>query len=95
MSQTLGIIGSGNIGTALARLAIAGGLRVVLSNSRGPETLAALVAELGEHATAATPTEADRVGRSLPGRRRLPGRRLGPGTGLMDIARPRRQRRRY
>ncbi|MGH1555362.1 NAD(P)-binding domain-containing protein [Streptomyces sp. L7] len=47
MPETLGLIGSGNIGAAVARLAVAAGLDVVLSNSRGPGTLADLVAELG------------------------------------------------
>lgn len=55
---TIGFIGSGSIGSAVARLAIAAGHDVVLSNSRGPRTLTALVSELGPHATAATPTEA-------------------------------------
>jgi len=55
---TIGFIGSGNIGSSIARAAIARGDEVVLSNSRGPETLAELVAELGEHARAATPAEA-------------------------------------
>ncbi len=55
---TLGLIGSGNIGGTLARLAVAAGIDVVLSNSRGPDTLAALVAELGPHARAATPAQA-------------------------------------
>jgi 8-hydroxy-5-deazaflavin:NADPH oxidoreductase len=59
---TLGIIGSGNIGTALARLAIAAGIDVVLSNSRGPQSLAQKVAELGGRARAATPEEAARAG---------------------------------
>ncbi|WP_330255314.1 NAD(P)-binding domain-containing protein [Nocardia sp. NBC_00565] len=58
MPQTLGLIGSGMIGTSVARLAISAGLDVVLSNSRGPETLTDLVAELGGHARAATPDEA-------------------------------------
>jgi 8-hydroxy-5-deazaflavin:NADPH oxidoreductase len=58
MSKTLGFIGSGNVGGTLARLAVAAGLDVVLSNSRGPESLADLVAELGEHARAATPPDA-------------------------------------
>ncbi|MCP2340453.1 NADPH-dependent F420 reductase [Actinomadura rupiterrae] len=63
MFQTLGIIGSGRIGTAVARVAVAAGLDVVLSNSRGPDTLAGLVAELGaEHARAGTPEEAARAG---------------------------------
>lgn len=55
---TLGIIGSGKVGTKVAQLAIAAGLDVVLSNSRGPESLAQTVAELGERARAATPEEA-------------------------------------
>ncbi|MFE2493069.1 NADPH-dependent F420 reductase [Streptomyces scopuliridis] len=62
MNQTLGLIGSGMIGGALARLAVAAGLDVVLSNSSGPEALSGLVAELGEHARAATPAEAARAG---------------------------------
>ncbi|MFF2847377.1 NADPH-dependent F420 reductase [Streptomyces sp. NPDC058001] len=59
---TLGLIGSGNIGTTVARLAVAAGIDVVLSNSRGPETLAETVAGLGERARAATPEEAARAG---------------------------------
>ena len=51
---TWGFIGSGNIGSTVARLAVDAGHDVVLSNSRGPETLADLVAELGPHARAAT-----------------------------------------
>jgi predicted dinucleotide-binding enzyme len=51
---TLGTIGAGHIGTAVARAAIAAGYDVVLSNSRGPETLADLVAELGPQASAGT-----------------------------------------
>ncbi|WP_345432591.1 NADPH-dependent F420 reductase [Actinoallomurus vinaceus] len=62
MTGTLGLIGSGMIGSALARLAVAAGLDVVLSNSRGPETLADLVTDLGEHARAATPAEAAAAG---------------------------------
>lgn len=59
---TLGLIGSGNIGGTLARLAVDAGLDVVLSNSRGPQTLTALVAELGPRARAATPAEAAAAG---------------------------------
>ncbi|GAA4680982.1 NADPH-dependent F420 reductase [Frondihabitans cladoniiphilus] len=43
---TLGIIGAGNIGSQLARLGVRHGYDVVLSNSRGPETLGDLVAEI-------------------------------------------------
>jgi 8-hydroxy-5-deazaflavin:NADPH oxidoreductase len=60
--KTLGLIGSGNIGSTLARLAAAAGLDIVLSNSRGPESLASLTAELGRRARAATPAEAARAG---------------------------------
>ncbi|MCG7206552.1 NADPH-dependent F420 reductase [Streptomyces arenae] len=62
MPQTLGLIGSGAIGSTLARLAVAAGIDVVLSNSRGPESLADLVAELGPRAGAATPEQAARAG---------------------------------
>ena len=55
---TVGIIGAGHIGSALARGLVERGYEVVISNSRGPETLADLVADLGEKATAATATEA-------------------------------------
>lgn len=60
--RTVGFIGSGMIGGAVAQLAVAAGLDVVVSNSRGPETLADLVAELGERARAATPEEAAQAG---------------------------------
>ncbi|WP_146363105.1 NADPH-dependent F420 reductase [Arthrobacter yangruifuii] len=60
--RTIGLIGSGNIGSQLARLAIKQGYDVVLSNSRGPETLQPLVMELGEHARAGTPAEAAAAG---------------------------------
>ena len=59
---TIGLIGSGNIGGTVARLAVAAGYDVVLSNSRGPETLAELVAELGPRARAATAADAAAAG---------------------------------
>jgi hypothetical protein len=59
---TWGFIGSGNIGTTVARLALAAGHDVVLSNSRGPGTLADLVDDLGPQARAATPAEAAQAG---------------------------------
>jgi predicted dinucleotide-binding enzyme len=55
---TIGIIGAGNIGSQIARKAVENGYDVVISNSRGPETLAALVAELGPKATAGTAIQA-------------------------------------
>jgi 8-hydroxy-5-deazaflavin:NADPH oxidoreductase len=59
---TIGLIGAGNIGSQLARLAVASGHDVVVSNSRGPETLAGLVVELGPKARAGTPIEAGQAG---------------------------------
>ena len=55
---TIATIGAGHIGTAVARIALAAGYDVVLSNSRGPETLTDLVAELGPSASADTPVGA-------------------------------------
>lgn len=55
---TIGFIGAGHIGSTLAKDFVDHGYDVVLSNSRGPETLAELVAELGPKARAATPAEA-------------------------------------
>jgi predicted dinucleotide-binding enzyme len=60
--KTIGLIGAGHIGSQLARLAVANGYDVVISNSRGPETLSALLAELGPRACAATPAEAAKAG---------------------------------
>jgi 8-hydroxy-5-deazaflavin:NADPH oxidoreductase len=62
MTQTIGIIGSGLVGGAIARLAVAAGHNVVLSNSRGPETIADKVRELGPLARAGTVDEAIEAG---------------------------------
>ncbi|MGN7950232.1 NADPH-dependent F420 reductase [Microbacterium sp. 22215] len=59
---TLGIIGAGHIGSQVARVAVANGYDVVIANSRGPETLAGLVDELGPRAKAATAAEAAAAG---------------------------------
>ncbi|MFD8220273.1 NADPH-dependent F420 reductase [Streptomyces sp. NPDC059697] len=59
---TLGIIGSGNIGAAVARLAVAADIDVVIANSRGPQSLTDLVEELGPRATAGTVEQAARAG---------------------------------
>jgi len=60
--KTIGLIGSGHIGSQLARLAVRHGYDAVISNSRGPETLTGLVQELGPRVRAATPTEAAEAG---------------------------------
>jgi predicted dinucleotide-binding enzyme len=59
---TIGFIGAGHIGSQVARLSIKSGHQVVLSNSRGPDTLSDLVRELGPRARAATVLEAARAG---------------------------------
>jgi len=61
-NRTIGLIGAGRIGSQIARLAVANGYNVVISNSRGPETLSALVAELGPRARAGTPFDAAKAG---------------------------------
>lgn len=55
---TIGIIGAGHIGSALARAFSGLGYDVVIANSRGPETLQDLVARLGPTVRAATAPEA-------------------------------------
>jgi 8-hydroxy-5-deazaflavin:NADPH oxidoreductase len=59
---TIGFIGSGHIGSTVARLAVDAGHDVVVSNSRGPETLQDLVDQLGPHARAATASAAAEAG---------------------------------
>jgi predicted dinucleotide-binding enzyme len=60
--EKIGFIGAGHIGSQVARLAVRNGHDVVLSNSRGPETLSSLVAELGPRARAGTPSDAAQGG---------------------------------
>ena len=57
-TATVGIIGAGHIGQALARTALRAGRKVVIANSRGPETLAPKVAALGTGVLAGTVREA-------------------------------------
>ncbi|MFD0271951.1 NAD(P)-binding domain-containing protein [Streptomyces sp. NPDC127106] len=42
-----GIIGTGRIGSTLARILVAAGHEVVLANARGPQSIGPLLAELG------------------------------------------------
>ncbi len=58
----IAIIGAGHIGGTLARHFVDAGHEVAVSNSRGPETLAGLVEELGLRAQAMTAAEAARFG---------------------------------
>ena len=58
----IGIIGAGMIGATAARLFVEAGHEVAVSNSRGPETLAGLIEELGPKARAMTAADAARWG---------------------------------
>jgi hypothetical protein len=60
--NTIGIIGAGEVGCHIARAAIAANYSVVIANSRGPETLTALIQSLGPKAKAATAEDAARAG---------------------------------
>jgi predicted dinucleotide-binding enzyme len=59
---TIGLIGAGHIGSQVARLAASHGYDVVISNSRGPDTLSELVRELGPRARAGTVDDAATAG---------------------------------
>lgn len=58
----IGIIGAGRLGQAMARTVLRAGRRVVISNSRGPESLGSVLSELGEGASAGTVSEAAAAG---------------------------------
>lgn len=67
--MTYAIIGTGNVGTALARLFSRAGIEVSIANTRGPETIQPLVKELGTTVTARTledALEADIVFLAIP-----------------------------
>jgi hypothetical protein len=61
-SSTIGFIGAGHIGSSIAEAALRQGCRVVLGNSRGPQTLTDVIAKLGAGASAATVEEAAAAG---------------------------------
>src|SRR6266478_4701259 len=61
MQMTIGIIGSGAIGTAIARTLSRAGVEASISNSRGPESLKELIRELGPSLKAGTREEAARA----------------------------------
>jgi predicted dinucleotide-binding enzyme len=56
--KSVGIIGAGRIGHAMAHIALRAGRQVVIANSRGPESLSSVVAELGDGVTAGTVKDA-------------------------------------
>jgi predicted dinucleotide-binding enzyme len=67
--MTYAIIGSGAIGSALARQFARSNIDVLIANSRGPDSLAGLVAELGSHVTPSLESGYGDPRRSLYGRR--------------------------
>lgn len=85
--HTISFIGSGMISRQLARLAIAARYNVILRDSRSPDTVSKLVAELGEAARGATPAEAaqeaDLMVASIPfaAYRKLPATELAGKIG--------------
>jgi predicted dinucleotide-binding enzyme len=56
--KSIGIIGAGRIGQAMAQTALRAGRQVVIANSRGPQSLSSLVQELGEGVSAGTVEDA-------------------------------------
>ncbi|PTL77962.1 NADP oxidoreductase [Vitiosangium sp. GDMCC 1.1324] len=90
----IGIIGAGHIGSTAARLFTRAGHEVALSNSRGPDSLASLVRELGPRARAATVDDAARFGElvllAIPWRtpEGLPSPELVTGKIVIDAMNP-------
>ena len=62
MTDSVGIIGAGRLGQAMARTARRAGRSVVIANSRGPESLGSVVSTLGEGVSAVTVDEAAAAG---------------------------------
>jgi predicted dinucleotide-binding enzyme len=58
VTDSVGIIGAGRLGQAMARTALRAGRGVVIANSRGPESLASVVSELGDGVSAGTVEQA-------------------------------------
>jgi 8-hydroxy-5-deazaflavin:NADPH oxidoreductase len=56
--KSVGIIGAGRIGQAMAQTALRAGRQVVIANSRGPESLSAVVEALGQGVSAGTVQDA-------------------------------------
>ena len=56
--RSVGIIGAGRIGQAMAGIARRAGRQVVIANSRGPQTLTSVVDALGDGVSAGTPSDA-------------------------------------
>ena len=61
-NQSVGIIGAGRIGQAMAHIAHRAGRQVVIANSRGPQSLTSVVEALGGGVTAGTVQDAAAAG---------------------------------
>ncbi len=62
MTESVGVIGAGRLGQAMARTAVRAGRSVVIANSRGPESLTSVVSELGDGVSAGTVEQASAAG---------------------------------
>jgi predicted dinucleotide-binding enzyme len=60
--KSVGIIGAGRIGQAIAQIALRAGRQVVIANSRGPESLTSAVEALGQGVSAGTVKDASAAG---------------------------------
>jgi predicted dinucleotide-binding enzyme len=60
-SKSVGIIGAGRLGQAMAQTALRAGRQVVIANSRGPESLTSVIEALGDGASAGTVKDAAAV----------------------------------
>jgi predicted dinucleotide-binding enzyme len=81
MKKTFGIIGAGNIAQALAPHLLGAGHQLILSNTKGPETLQKIIASLGVGAKSGTSKEAAEADIVLLA---LPWTQLPSLSGLID-----------
>jgi 8-hydroxy-5-deazaflavin:NADPH oxidoreductase len=58
MTDSVGVIGAGRLGQAMARTSLRAGRSVVIPNSRGPKSLESVVSELGDGVSPGTAAEA-------------------------------------
>jgi 8-hydroxy-5-deazaflavin:NADPH oxidoreductase len=93
--KKIGIIGSGNIGGTAAKLFANAGYEVVISNSRGPESLTSFVNTNGANIKATTVDDAIKFGDvillAIPWRKRqelLPSSELFNGKIVIDATNP-------
>ena len=78
----VGIVGAGNIGRAIAAIALRAGHPVVLSNRRGPESLAEVIDGLGAGARAGSVEEASSQAIVVLA---VPWSKIGDATAGLDL----------